>query len=247
MNTASARIHTPLESIVLHLAPGLAIAVFVFLLAWAAPVPGAPSMFWLQIGTLAIGTPLMLLIMKRGAARECADGIRGVVTYRAMLRWWEYLLWPVLMLAFAAGVLTTLGKIINPLVQGTLFGWLPAAWDVADYLRHPDQYARGWVIATWALGALITTTWFPIMEELYFRGFLLPRIRGNAAAAVLAGAALFACYHFFTPWMIPVRIVALLPFVGIVWWKRDVKLGIIAHVALNLLGDTISSIPIVFG
>lgn len=247
MNAASARIHTPLESTVLHLAPGLAITVFVFLLTWAAPVPGAPSMFWLEIGTLAIGTPLMVLIMKRGAAREGADGIRGVITYRARLRWWEYLLWPVLMLAFAAGVLTTLGNVLNHLVQDTLFRWVPPAGDVSGYLRHPDQYARGWVIATWALGALTTTAWFPIMEELYFRGFLLPRLRGSPAVVVIAGAVLFAGYHLFTPWMIPVRIVALLPFVGIVWWKKDVKLGIIAHVALNLLGDTISAIPIVFG
>jgi hypothetical protein len=67
-------------------------------------------MFWFEIGTLATGTPLMLLIMKRGATREGAAGIRDVIPYRAGLRWWEYILWPVLMLAFAAGVLTTLGK-----------------------------------------------------------------------------------------------------------------------------------------
>jgi membrane protease YdiL (CAAX protease family) len=247
MNAASVRAHTTLESIVLHLLPGLAITVFISILAWASPVPGAPAMFWFEIGTLAIGTPLMLLIMKRGAAREGAAGIGAVVVYRARLRWWEYILWPILMLAFAAGVMTILGNAVNPLVYGSLFGWLPAAWDVTDYLRHPDVYTRNWLIATWALGALTTTAWFPLMEELYFRGFLLPRVRGNPAVVVINGAVLFACYHLFTPWMIPARIVALLPFVGIVWWKKDVKLGIIAHVALNLLGDTISSIPIVFG
>lgn len=247
MNATSARPHSPLESIVLHLAPGLAITVFVVLLAWASPAAGIPSMFWFEIGTLAVGTPLMLLAMKRGAIREGAAGIRDVIAYRARLRWWEYILWPVLMLAFAAGVLTTLGKVVNPLVQGALFGWLPAAWDVADFLRHPDTYARTWLIATWALGALTTTAWFPIMEELYFRGFLLPRLGGSPLVVVTVAAVLFAGYHLWTPWMVPVRIVALLPFIGIVWWKKDVRLGIIAHVALNLVGDTLSAIPIVFG
>ena len=47
--------------------------------------------------------------------------------------------------------------------------------------------------------------------------------------------------------MIPARVVALIPFIAMVRWKKDVRLGIIAHVALNLFGDTLSAIPIVFG
>jgi hypothetical protein len=248
MNTATTtKTHAPLESIALHLGPGIAMAAFVFLLAWAAPFPGVPAMFWLQVGALAVGTPLMLLLMKRAAAREGGTRPRDVVSYRCRLRWWEYLLWPALMLAFAAGVMTTLGNLVNPLVRTALFGWLPASWDVSDHLLRPEAYARAWLIVTWALGFVVMTVWFPTMEELYFRGYLLPRLRARPVAAVVAAAVLFACYHLFTPWMIPVRVVALIPFIAIVRWKKDVRLGIIAHVALNLAGDTLSAIPIVFG
>ena len=133
-------------------------------------------MFWLQIGALAVGTPLMLVLMKRGGAREGAARLRDVIPYRARLHWWEYLLWPVLALAFAAGVMTTLGRLVNPVLRTALFGWPPAQWDVADYLLRPDAYTRGWRILTWALGLLVTTGWYPVMEELYFRGYLLPRL-----------------------------------------------------------------------
>ena len=149
--------HAPLQSIALHLAPGLAMAAFAFLLAWAAPIPGVPAMFWLQVGALAVGTPLMLLLMRKGAAREGGTRARDVVSYRSRLRWWEYLLWPSLMLALAAGVMTTLGKVLNPLVRAAVFGWLPASWDVSDHLLHPDAYAKGLQVATWALGLLVTT------------------------------------------------------------------------------------------
>ena len=247
METTSVRPYPVPRSIILHVAPGAAIAAFVFLLTWAFSATGIPSMFWLQVGALVVGTPLMLFIMKRGAIREGGARIGDAIAYRAKLRWWEYILWPFLMLAAAAGVMTTVGKIVNPVVQAALFGWLPPGWDFADYLKNPTAYTRAWLIVTWALGFLITTIWFPVMEELYFRGFLLPRIGGGTAIAAIAGAVLFACYHLFSPWMIPARIVALLPFVWLVRWKKDVRLGIIAHVALNLVGDTISSIPIVFG
>jgi uncharacterized protein len=247
MAATNERTHTPLQSIVLHLAPGAAITLFVAVLAGALPRAGIPTMFWLETGFLAVGAPVMLAVMKRGARREGSGGTWNVITYRARLRWWEYLLWPALMLVIAGGVMTTLGRIVTPIVKSALFSWLPATWDAADYLLNPAAYSRAWRIVTWALGLLTTTIWFPAMEELYFRGFLLPRIRGTATVAVIAGAVLFACYHLFSPWQIPVRIVALLPFIWFVRWKKDVRLGIIAHVALNLVGDTISSIPIVFG
>lgn len=246
MAAPNERTHTPLQSIVLHLAPGAAIALFVAVLAGVLPTTGIPTMFWLEIGFLVVGTPVMLAIMKRAATREGTSGTWSVITYRARLQWWEYLLWPVLMLVIAGVVMTALGKIVTPIVKGALFGWLPATWDTADFLLNPAAYSRTWRIVTWALGLLTTTLWFPAMEEFYFRGFLLPRIRGTATVAVLAGAVLFACYHLFSPWQIPVRIVALLPFIWFVRWKKDVRLGIIAHVALNLVGDTIFSIPIVF-
>lgn len=247
MKAESTPTHAPVQSIGLHLAPGLAVAAFVFLLAWATAGRGVPAMFWLQIGALAVGTPLMLAAMKRGGAREGAARLRDVIPYRARLRWWEYLLWPALALAFAAGVMTTLGRLVNPVLRTALFGWLPAEWDVADYLLRPEAYERGWRILTWALGLLVTTAWYPVMEELYFRGYLLPRLRARPVAAVIAAAILFAAYHLFTPWMIPSRVVALIPFIAMVRWKKDVRLGIIAHVALNLAGDSLSAIPIVFG
>lgn len=247
MEPRGACLHTPLESIVMHLAPGLAVAAFVFGLSWAFSGRGVPAMFWLQVGALVVAAPMMYAIMKRSAAREGAVGACDVIAYRTRLRWWEYVLWPFLALAFAGLAMTFLGRIVTPLLRTRVFGWLPASWDVADYLLRPSAYSRGWRVATWVLGLVATTVLFPAIEELYFRGFLLPRLRGGAAGAVLANAALFACYHFFTPWQVVARFVALVPFVWFIWWKKDVRIGIIAHVALNLVGDTIPSIGIVFG
>ncbi len=93
--------------------------------------------------------------------------------------------------------------------------------------------------------ALITTIVFafalngilgPVTEELYFRGFLLPRIPASRAWAPLINVLLFSLYHFFSPWANVTRIVALIPLVYAVAWKRNIYLSMITHCLLNTLG-----------
>jgi hypothetical protein len=74
----------------------------------------------------------------------------------------------------------------------------------------------------------------PVVEELYFRGHLLPRIDRLGRWAPVLNAVLFSVYHFWTPWQNLGRILGLLPWVYAVWWTRSVYLSIIVHVAVNM-------------
>jgi membrane protease YdiL (CAAX protease family) len=40
-----------------------------------------------------------------------------------------------------------------------------------------------------------------VVEEMYFRGYLLPRISRLGAWAPLVNTVLFSLYHLFTPWL----------------------------------------------
>jgi hypothetical protein len=75
-----------------------------------------------------------------------------------------------------------------------------------------------------------------LVEELYFRGYLLPRIPASRTWAPLVNVILFSLYHFFTPWQNALRIVALVPLVYAVSWKRNIYLSIFTHCLLNTLG-----------
>jgi membrane protease YdiL (CAAX protease family) len=77
----------------------------------------------------------------------------------------------------------------------------------------------------------------PITEELYFRGFLLPRMARWGIWAPLISVALFSLYHFWLPWENPTRIIALLPLVYAVQWKRNIYLSIAVHSLLNTIGS----------
>ena len=74
----------------------------------------------------------------------------------------------------------------------------------------------------------------PLVEEFYFRGYLLPRMpRRLGRTAPLAHASLFALYHLQTPWLTPARILAITPLAYIAARTRDVRIGMVAHVVLN--------------
>ena len=93
-----------------------------------------------------------------------------------------------------------------------------------------------WQVALWSLGVFVVAGAIfgaivgPVVEELYFRGYLLPRMHGRAAP--VWHSLLFAAYHVFTPWMIVTRTIGLLPLVYAVRTK-NILVGIIAHVLVN--------------
>jgi hypothetical protein len=82
----------------------------------------------------------------------------------------------------------------------------------------------------------------PLVEELYFRGYLLPRMNGKLGP--LLHSFLFAAYHVFTPWMIITRTIGLLPLIYAVKHK-NIYVGIIVHILLNTI-DVAAGIIFIF-
>ena len=60
---------------------------------------------------------------------------------------------------------------------------------------------RSWIVTLCAFFVLNGVIG-PVVEELYFRGFLLPRMERLGRWAPLVNATLFSIYHFWSPWQI---------------------------------------------
>jgi membrane protease YdiL (CAAX protease family) len=95
------------------------------------------------------------------------------------------------------------------------------------------NYSRTILIVTYSLFLIFNVFFAPLVEELYFRGYLLPRMKGRFAT--LLHSFLFAAYHIFSPWMIITITLGLLPLVFGVK-KKNIYIGIIAHI----LGNSVS-------
>ena len=75
----------------------------------------------------------------------------------------------------------------------------------------------------------------PVIEEMYFRGYLLPRISHFGRWANLLNTSLFALYHFWTPWHLVQRAIGSLP-LAIAAKRGNLKISIITHVLVNTIG-----------
>jgi membrane protease YdiL (CAAX protease family) len=66
----------------------------------------------------------------------------------------------------------------------------------------------------------ILVTSIPIVEELYFRGYLLPRLSYLGGWAIMVNSLLFALYHFTTPWALVSRTLITLPLAYVAYLVR---------------------------
>jgi len=220
--------HAPAQSILLHLVPGgLALGVYVAALPVVGRL-GMPTIAALALSGLLGVLPVQLALLGRHRAQHPHEAVVQLTTRLPLRRVLGWMLLEVVLGALAF------------LLTGPLTGWLRAKasgwWPSSLIIDSGTQqsYDTGALAATALLMLLGSVLAAPIVEECYFRGYLLPRMPAKLGRArPVAHAALFAGYHLWTPWLIPTRLLAILPLTLIALRTRDVRIGIATHVILN--------------
>ena len=215
------------------LVPGALMTLAFVVVAPIVESTGFPPLAALLVAILLVLIPIELGIVLR-AGRGHDQRIRSAVPYRRPLplRDWAWLLPTLVILAFVGfGV----SMAVEPAVIDALFGWLPV-WFVrpVDADTVTDFSREAWLVT---LAAFLVLNGFigPVVEELYFRGYLLPRMEWMGRWAPLVNVSLFSLYHFWSPWQIVGRILGFGPTVYAVRWKENVYLGMVVHCTLNTL------------
>ncbi|MBI9093986.1 MAG: CPBP family intramembrane metalloprotease [Sphaerochaeta sp.] len=107
-----------------------------------------------------------------------------------------------------------------------------------EYLRqYPQNILLITCIAFVALNVIIG----PIIEELFFRGYLTSRISRFGKWAPVIVTVLFSLYHLWLPFNNVFRIVIFLPAAYVTWKERNIYISIVFHCLCNLF-STISFI-----
>ena len=92
------------------------------------------------------------------------------------------------------------------------------------------------LLATLAIDGVIN----PTVEELYFRGYLLPRLPVAGWRAIPLSAALFTLQHYWQPWNWLMIFMLELTLTTLVVRLRCLRLGVVMHVLANSFGALIA-------
>jgi hypothetical protein len=103
--------------------------------------------------------------------------------------------------------------------------------------RGPCRYPRSALLLTCGAYLLLNVLAGPIVEELYFRGYLLPRLSRFGRKAPLLETLLFTVYHFWQPWLYPTILVAFASVVFTAHRTRNIYVAIWATACSILVAD----------
>ena len=223
------------RSIVLHLAPGAVFTAFVVLVAPVFTSWGLDASLALFGGIGVVLVPLELGYLAFYARQTTGSwSPLRAVDYRARVPA-RRLMFLAFALAFwfLACLLVSMALVDQWLARG-LFSWLPAPLlQFAGVEVGGEPLSGGMLVAFASVAIAFNCIAGPITEELYFRGHLLPRIARYGRWAPIINTALFAMYHFFSPWRYPAIFIGFLPIGWMAWRERSVLVSIAAHVLIN--------------
>jgi membrane protease YdiL (CAAX protease family) len=227
------------RTIALHLLPGVLMTVVDIALAPLVMAHGFPGVVGLLLATVLVLIPFELgYLLWQGRRRNATASFEGVVTFREPLPTSQYVIWTLVF--FAWGIASSaLASPVESALRNGLFSWLPS-WFAPTSLADYAAYSRSALAVSFWLGLIVVGFLGPIVEELYFRGHLLPRLGRLGAWAPLLNATLFSAYHLWTPWQNPSRILLMVPLTYLVWRKRNIYLAMLAHCVLNAIVWTIT-------
>jgi uncharacterized protein len=236
----SIRQHTIPQTILLHLLPGALITAFFFLAAPVLIETGFPPVLSLYLAILLVLIPFELgFLFYQGKKLNGRYSLNGVVLSRERTPIGKMIFLIISLFLWSGFAFSLLTK-LDTLITQAFFAWFPAWSFSANLIGNSSQYSQAAFSVTIVAGFLANGIAGPVVEELYFRGYLQPRISVTKGLAPFINILLFSFYHFFTPWQNLTRILAFLPFSYAVAWKRNIYISICAHCLLNTAGMMIA-------
>ncbi|MEB2786760.1 CPBP family intramembrane glutamic endopeptidase [Algoriphagus persicinus] len=227
--------HSKLKSIVYHLYPGILITLFFGLTTPYFVTMGFPPQLSMLIAIVVIVVPIILFHLNNAKKKENVERIYDLVEYKETLPTYKLILYTLGLIIFAF-LVYGLTQPINEIITDKFLYWLPDWYKVRDFAG----YSKSIIIATLIVNLILNGLLAPYLEELYFRGYLLPRMKTWGKFAPLMSAILFSLYHFWQPQIYLTLVIALFPMTYFVWKTKNLKLAIYTHCGLNIVGALLS-------
>lgn len=160
---------------------------------------------------------------------------------------WKILFYGMGLFAFAGILSATIAPLENKLLaplSNSLAQITPDYfhWNNIEYIQ---LYPGSTVLLTCIGYFLFNVFICPIVEELFFRGYLTHKISRFGDFSPLIITVLFSLYHFWLPFNNLFRIAAFFPAAYVAWKKKNIYIAMVFHCLCNLF-STVSFICAVY-
>ena len=235
--------HSLLKSIILHLLPGILIGTCYYSIVPIVKMYGFPSVKALILSGFFVLIPFELGFLIYQKRTNKLNSLKELFEYTKNLKYWQYIVYTlaiIILSGIAFKVFSFTSDLLNPL----LLQIIPPEMQLDMGLSV--EYLKYKLIITYALFLILIVIVLPIIEELYFRGYLLPRMPSklkNWTEPIHSG--LFALYHTWSLGLFITRTIGILPLIYFVKRKKNIYIGIIAHCLVNSI-DFIIGLVFIF-
>jgi membrane protease YdiL (CAAX protease family) len=186
-----------------------------------------PPQLALTLAFAFVLTPIEVGLLVRAAGGEVRR-LPEILSFTRKLPLRLYLMLLPSLAAMGLGLVLVLA----PLERGILDGY-PASWLLpADSDAFPAPTMVAVLLCTLLVDGLIR----PVVEELYFRAYLFPRLPVRGGLAVVLSAALFSAQHYWRPEQFVVILVAQLVLTAVTVRLDSVRVSIALRCLANSLG-----------
>lgn len=182
--------------------------------------------------------PIEIGIVRRASKEEYGRySLRSSFSRHSAMSWWRVLLYASVLFGFSGIMSVTIAPLENNLVapiSDRLAQITPAYFDWSN-IEYLKQYSSGMVLLACIGYFVLNVIVGPIVEELFFRGYLTAKISrfGNLAPVIVT--ILFSLYHLWLPFNNLFRIAVFLPSALVVWRKNNIYIGIVFHCLCNAI------------
>jgi len=216
----------------LHLYPGLLIGGLYILLTPSINNFGYPSIMSLMISALLVIIPFELGYLLYAAKSSGNRTIRGILVNKVIgvKKFIGFIIGGIVLSFLIVGLM----QFVDDSIKKNVFDWLPN-WYMYDE-EFKNGYTKQALMVTGILRIFFDGLILPYIEEIYFRGYLLPRIKVKGIVTPILATVLFAIYHFWQPWNYPSLLIISAILVFPAWYFKNYKISLYIHVIINFLG-----------
>jgi len=197
-----------------------------------------PSLLLFYICAALILFPIEIGVVLNASKKEYGSySLKSAFTNYNKMSWWKTFIYGAFLFAFAGIMSVTIAPLENILfapISNKLTQIIPAYfdWNNIEYFK---LYSKDILLLTCVGYFIFNVIVGPIIEELFFRGYLTSKISRYGNFAPLIITILFSLYHFWLPFNNLFRISIFFPAALIVWRKKNIYISIVFHCLCNLL------------